>query len=68
METAAFNIDGRTDEKSVETIRNSVLSISGVFDTDIDLANNRIYVTYDPETIDIPVIKSAVEAIGFSER
>ncbi len=68
METTSFSIDGKTDEKSVDTIKNSVLAISGVFNADIDLANSRIHVTYDPETIDIPVIKSAVDAIGFSER
>jgi copper chaperone CopZ len=66
METTNFNIKGLSDNKSVSKLKNSVSSLSGVTNVDVDLPGSKVLVTFDPTIVDITAIKNSITGSGFA--
>ena len=56
---------GMTCATCAGTIADSLNELEGVFGADVNLATDRASVTYDPEKVDLPKLRKAVEDAGY---
>jgi len=63
--SATFSVTGMTCATCAGTIADSLNELEGVFGADVNLATDRASVTYDPEKVDLPKLRKAVEDAGY---
>ncbi|MCG7841019.1 MAG: cadmium-translocating P-type ATPase [Methanomassiliicoccales archaeon] len=63
--STTFSVTGMTCATCAGTIADSLNELEGVFGADVNLATDRASVTYDPEKVDLPKLRKAVEDAGY---
>lgn len=68
VQNIAFNVDGMSCDDSVNTIKNSLTVLNGVYEVIVDLNAKRVAVEYDEERLNAEIIKGTIEDIGFKVK
>lgn len=64
----AFNVDGMTNDSSVEIIKSAVSMLNGVLDVIVDIDAKRVAVEFDEERLSEDILKGTIEDAGFSVK
>jgi len=65
MENKDFRIEGMTCASCARTIENVTAKLPGVIETNVNLATEKLHITYDEELIEIEKIQKIVEDSGY---
>ena len=68
MANIVIGIDGMSCQKCVESIGGILKALPGVARVEVSLATAQAELDYDPDTIDLSKLKSAIEDAGFDVR
>jgi Cu+-exporting ATPase len=63
--SAAFSVTGMTCATCAGTVTDSLKELEGVLEANVNLATEKASVTYDPERVDLPRMRRAVEEAGY---
>ena len=64
-ETVRIRLGGVHCATCVATIEKALLSLDGIYSAEVNLTTNQAMVEYDPDTTDIPQVKSVIEHAGY---
>ena len=64
-ECKTLNVEGMSCNHCVNSVKNSVGSISGVNKVEVDLAAKKVTVEFDGELVNIQSIKDTIEDAGY---
>ncbi len=65
MPNEIINVEGMTCGHCVETVKDSVNSLSGIKSVLVDLEKKQVNVDYDDTQIDLEEISSKIQSAGF---
>ncbi|MDR1549916.1 MAG: heavy metal translocating P-type ATPase [Hungatella sp.] len=65
MESQILNIRGMTCAACAQRIEKTVRKLSGISQTNVNLASEKLFVEYDSSTLELSAIKAAVSKIGY---
>lgn len=63
-----FNIEGMTCASCSRTVERAVGKLEGVYEATVNLASEKMNVSYNPDILDENIIKQAVEKVGFKVK
>jgi P-type Cu+ transporter len=63
-----FAVEGMTCASCVRRIEKRLIRVPGVESAEVNLATEQAHVVYDPATVDVPALTSAVEQAGYRVR
>lgn len=61
-------VEGMSCSHCVSGIKKAVGSLSGVKQVEVDLGSKKVVVEYDPEKIDLQIIKDTIEDQGYEVK
>ena len=61
----SFGVSGMTCASCVDTIQRSLADLQGIDSANVNLATERATISYDPQKVDIELIKKAVRDAGY---
>ncbi|MGE5557671.1 MAG: copper ion binding protein [Bacillota bacterium] len=64
-ESVSLNVEGMSCPDSVSSIKKSVGALDGVTNVGVDIRNKKVSVTYDPNKLDVDIIKDVIEEHGY---
>ena len=67
-EHIAFNVEEMSCEHCINTIKEKVSRLNGVYEVLVDLEAKRVVVEYDAERLDAETIKDTIEDAGYKVR
>ena len=65
METINLTVEGMSCGHCVSSIKNSVGSLNGIRQVDVDLRSKKVTAEYDPKKINTQTIKDTIEDQGY---
>jgi len=65
FEKAVIKVGGMTCASCVQTVQKALQTIDGVISADVNLSNERAYVTYNPSLVDIKKIRDVIHNAGY---
>ena len=65
LEKTVVKIGGMACVSCAKTVTNALQALDGVISADINLANERAYITYNPSLVDIRKIRDTIHNAGF---
>jgi len=63
-----LNVDGITCEHCVDTIKEAVEILDGVFSVDVDIEQKQVDVEFDEKTAKLEDLIDKIEEVGFEVR
>lgn len=64
-EIRTLNVEGMACSHCENSVKKSVGALNGVSHVDVDLTGKTVTVEYDPNKMQLEVIKAAIDEIGF---
>ena len=65
MDSRVFNIRGMTCAACAQRVEKTIRKLEGVAEVSVNLATEKATVTYDPDQVQVSVMKEAVEKAGY---
>lgn len=65
METISLTVAGMSCGHCVSSIKNSVGTLNGIGQVNVDLRSKKVDVEYDPKKVDTQTIKNIIEDQGY---
>jgi copper chaperone len=65
-ETQNISVGGMSCQHCVHAVKSAVGALAGVAGVEVDLLKNLVTVEFDPGTIGLPAIKTAIEDQGYT--
>ncbi|MGE5396474.1 MAG: copper chaperone CopZ [Chitinophagales bacterium] len=66
--TEVLGVEGMSCMHCVKTVKNSLASLDGVSNVDVDLESKKVTVAFDPEKTTITEIKDRIEDAGYEVK
>ena len=65
FEKAVIKVGGMTCASCVQTVQKALQTLDGVISADVNLSNERAYITYNPSLVDIKKIRDVIDNAGY---
>jgi copper chaperone len=59
-------VEGMSCQHCVKAVKSSVAALAGISSVEVSLERKLVTVRYDPVKVDLPAMKAAVEAAGYT--
>ena len=63
-----LNVEGMSCEHCVKSIKKAVGDLAGVKSVEVDLKGKTVTIDYDDKSVNIPMIKDAIEDQGYEVK
>jgi copper chaperone len=67
-EVINLTVEGMSCNHCVNSIKTSVGALNGIQKVDVDLAGKKVTVEYDPEKVQVQIIKGTIEDQGYDVK
>jgi len=67
-ETKVFNVEGMSCSHCENTIKKAVGALNGVENVMVDLAMKKVSVEYDPDKVELDIIRGTIEDQGYDVK